>query len=153
MISATTMNTKLIHHRGIHKALPTCYTYWQKIIGRLSSTRVTHVAMGTASTSAIPKCFLPWESTKIILQGGSLSIIVNKAKSCENLDHQWCSWPLLLPTRVGPRMKHMKHLQYLRRCSHSGSCKCGPLPLYDPDSEPITPTQAASLESRAGHFL
>ena len=80
MISATTMNTKLIHHSGIHKALPTCYTYWQKIIGRLSSTRVTHVAIGTASTSVTQKYCLSWGSTKVFLQGDSLSIMANKAK-------------------------------------------------------------------------
>lgn len=66
------MNTKLIHHSGIHKALPTCYTYWQKIIGRLSSTGVTHVAMGTAALSVTQGFTSLGVYIKKFLHGGSL---------------------------------------------------------------------------------
>lgn len=134
------MNTKLIHYDQ-------CYYNEHKINSsqrdtqstthllylltknnrRLSSTRVTHVAMGTASTSTIQKWFLPWESTNIFLQEGSLSTTVNKAEAvktqitngspdlCCSLQglslgcSNWSTW-----------------VQYLRRCSHSGSCKCAP---------------------------
>lgn len=88
------MNTKLIHYDQ-------CYYNEHKINSSQRNTQstthllylltknnrtiilhqVTHVAMGTASMPAIQKCFLLWESTKIFLQGGSLSIIVNKDKA------------------------------------------------------------------------
>ena len=143
------MNTKLIHHRGIHKALPTCYTYWQKIIGRLSSTRVTDVAMGTASTSVIQKCFLPWESTKIFLQGGSLSITVNKATGWKP------KLPMALLTSVASSQawvweEAMKHLgAVFKEVLALRVLQVWTLPLHDPDNEPSSPAQPASLVSRA----